>query len=76
MTSVAVDLATCPPQVLDLVEEAARTGEVLLTNGEEPVAKIIPLRSRRGPRRPGSARGQIHMAPDFDATPEDFRDYL
>ncbi len=47
-----------------------------LAGGGEAVAKIIPLPSRRVPRRPGSARGQVHMAKDFDATPEEFLDYL
>jgi uncharacterized protein (DUF433 family) len=28
----------------------------------------------RAPRTPGSARGQVHMADDFDATPDDFND--
>ncbi len=28
-----------------------------------------------GPRQPGSARGQVWMAPDFDAPLEDFKDY-
>ena len=29
----------------------------------------------KGPRQPGSARGQVWMAPDFDAPLEDFKDY-
>jgi len=29
----------------------------------------------KGPRQPGSARGQVRMAPDFDAPLEDFKDY-
>jgi antitoxin (DNA-binding transcriptional repressor) of toxin-antitoxin stability system len=48
----------------------------VLRQDGEAVAKIIPLRRARAPRRPGSARGLIHMAEDFDATPEDFRDYM
>lgn len=27
-------------------------------------------------RKPGSAKGKIHMAPDFDAPLEDFKDYM
>jgi antitoxin (DNA-binding transcriptional repressor) of toxin-antitoxin stability system len=67
----AIDLASAP-SLRDLVEEASRTGEVLLTDGGEAVARIIPLRRVRTARQPGSARGLIHMADDFDATPEDF----
>lgn len=72
----AVDLTDAPRELGELVEEATRAGEVVITRGGEAVAKIIPLRSARAPRRRGSARGMIHMADDFDATPEDFREYL
>lgn len=72
----AVDLKDVPQRLLDLVDEASRSGELVLTHEGEAVAKIIPLRRARAPRRPGSARGMIHMADDFDATPEDFRDYV
>jgi antitoxin (DNA-binding transcriptional repressor) of toxin-antitoxin stability system len=71
----AIDLTSAPP-LRELVAEASRKGEVVLTDGGEAVAKITPLRRVRGPRIPGSARGLVHMADDFDATPDDFRDYL
>jgi antitoxin (DNA-binding transcriptional repressor) of toxin-antitoxin stability system len=73
----AVDLWNGNPRLDDLVDEAARAGELVLTRGGEAVAKIIPLQRRREPRRPGSARGTVlFMADDFDATPDDFKDYL
>jgi antitoxin (DNA-binding transcriptional repressor) of toxin-antitoxin stability system len=72
----AVDLKDVPQRLLDLVDEASRSGEIVLTHEGEAVAKIIPLRRARAPRQPGSARGMVHMADDFDATPEDFRDYM
>lgn len=72
----AVDLNQASTELREIVEEATRSGEVVLTRGGEVVAKVIPLRQPRAPRRPGSARGQVHMAEDFDATPEDFNDYL
>ena len=73
----AVDLKDVPQRLLELVDEASRNGELVLTREGEAVAKIVPIRRVRAPRRPGSARGVIvHMADDFDATPEDFHDYL
>lgn len=48
----------------------------MLSEGGEAVAKIVPLKPRREPRRPGSARGLIHMADDFDATPDELEDYF
>lgn len=76
MGSPAVDLTRLSPNLRELVEEAARSGEVVLTDDGEAVAKIVPLRYARAPRRPGSARGMIHMADDFDATPDDFADCI
>jgi prevent-host-death family protein len=72
----AVELTDASQQLRELVEEAARTGEVVLTRGGEAVAKIVPFHQIRAPRKPGSARGMIHMAEDFDATPEDFSEYV
>jgi len=76
MGNPVVDLTSGPPRLRELVEEAVRTGEVVLTRGGEAVAKIVSLHHGRVARRPGSARGLIHMAADFDATPEDFKDYV
>lgn len=77
MGAPAVDLKDGPPRLLELVDEAARNGEIVLTHEGEAVAKIVPLRRARAPRRPGSARGVIvHMADDFDATPDDLHDYV
>lgn len=46
--------------------------EVLIGRAGTPVARLVPMRTGRGPRVPGSARGQMAMAPDFDAPlPED-----
>jgi antitoxin (DNA-binding transcriptional repressor) of toxin-antitoxin stability system len=76
MSNLAVDIASIPPLLREWVEEATRTGEVVITRGGEAVAKIVSLNPERRARKPGSARGVIHMAEDFDATPEDCKDYV
>ncbi len=48
---------------------------MILTEGGEPVARIIPIARAQGPREFGSARGLIHMTEDFDAPLEEFRAY-
>ena len=60
----------------------ARLGMVLdfvefLEQKERQSGHAAPPRDEltQGPRQPGSARGQVWMAPDFDAPLEDFRDY-
>lgn len=39
-------------------------------------ARLAPVKDTRQPRQPGSARGQLWMAEDFEETPEDFKEYL
>ena len=72
----AIDLTSVPERLSELVDEASRAGEVVLTRGGEAVAKIIPLRRTRSPRQPGSARGLVHMAEDFDATPDELKEFF
>lgn len=72
----AVDLSQAQARLAELVQEAARGEEVILTEGGEPIAKIIPITRAQGPREFGSARGLIHMAEDFDAPLEEFREYM
>ena len=76
MSAPAVDLTELPNRVGELVAEAALAGEIVLTRDGEAVAKIVSLHSGRAPRRPGSARGMVKMADDFDAIPDDFQDYV
>lgn len=76
MTFPAVDLGGATEELRELVDQASRSGEVVLTHGGEAVARIIPLARARGPRRPGSAQGLIHMADDFDDMPEELREYF
>ncbi len=72
----AIDLSQAQARLAELVQEAARGEEVILTEGGEPVARIIPINRAQRPREFGSARGLIHMAEDFDAPLEDFREYM
>jgi prevent-host-death family protein len=60
-----------------LVEKAMLGEEVIISKGNKPVLKLVPLDKPQRPRKPGSGKGQIlYVAPDFDATPEGFRDYI
>jgi prevent-host-death family protein len=72
----AIDLSHAKSQLPDLVRQAARGEDVILTDGGEPVAKIIPITRAQGPRQFGSAKGLIRMADDFDEPLEDFREYM
>ena len=68
-------------QLARLVQQISESGEdVVLTDGDKPVALLVPvptaLPARRAPREPGSAKGLIlYMADDFDAPLDDFAEY-
>lgn len=50
-----------------LLAEVGRGEEIVIARAGKPVARLVPLESRRAPRQPGSAKGQIWIADDFDA---------
>jgi len=54
-----------------LIEEVQKGHEVILANAGKPVARLVAYRGPAGPRKPGAMAGQIWIAPDFDALPED-----
>ena len=76
MSEHAIDVNHAVTQLRELVRQAARGEDVILTEAGQPVARIIPITRAQGPREFGSARGLIHMADDFDEPLEEFADYM
>ncbi len=71
------NIAKAKAHFSELVQRAMLGEEVLIARDNKPVLKLVPLQKPREPRKPGSGKGQIlYIAPDFDATPEGFEDYL
>jgi prevent-host-death family protein len=69
-----VNIAEAKARLSELVEKAARGEEIVIARDHKPVAKLVPVRTH-APRVPGSAKGQVWIAPDFDEIPDDFQDY-
>lgn len=60
-----------------LVQKAMLGEEVIISKDNKAVLKLVPLDKPKRPRKPGSGKGQIlYVAPDFDATPGGFKDYV
>ena len=59
----------------ELIQKAMMGEEVIIAKDNKPVVKLVPIVKSGKARIPGSAQGQIWMAPEFDATPDDFKDY-
>jgi len=53
-----------------LVDRAAAGEEITIARAGKPVAKLVPYQAPIERRVPGAWRGQVWMAPDFDATDE------
>lgn len=76
-----VSVADASGQLPRLVREARNGKEVILTEQDQPVVRLVPIQSANdGPKpqaRFGSAKGLIlYMAPDFDAPIDDFSEYM
>lgn len=71
------NIAEAKAHFSELVQKAMLGEEVIIARDNKPVVKLVPLVEAGQPRKPGSGKGQIlYIAPDFDATPEDFEDYV
>jgi prevent-host-death family protein len=54
-----------------LLERVETGEEIILARAGRPVARLVPFKPRREPRVPGAWRGRVHLAADFDATPDE-----
>ena len=69
------NVADAKARFSELIQKAMVGEEVIIAKDNKPVVKLVPLVTPGKARTPGSAKGQIWLAPDFDATPADFQDY-
>ena len=75
MTTITIDEAQA--KLTDLIHKLAPGEEVVITENNEPVAKLGRTETKRQwPCKAGSAKGKIHIAPDFDEPLEEFREYM
>ena len=69
------NVAEAKARFSELVRKALLGEEVIIARDNKPLLRLVPLQPPKGSRRPGSAKGEVWMAPDFDDTPEDFKEY-
>ena len=68
---VVRNISQAKAELSALIELVQKGNEVILAKAGKPVARLIAYRGPARPRTPGSMAGQIWIAPDFDALPED-----
>ena len=49
--------------------------EIITAKDNKAVAELVTFTPVQGQRKPGSAKGQVWIAPDFDAPLDAFEDY-
>ena len=54
-----------------LIEAVQRGEEVIIGKAGKPVAKLVPYNGAKSARVPGTLRGRICIADDFDELPAD-----
>lgn len=48
-----------------LIKKAAAGEEVIISRGDIPVARLVPVGESKGKRQPGSLKGKLKVGPEF-----------
>lgn len=70
----SINIYDAKTQFSRLLDRVAEGQEVVISRHGRPVARLVPYRAPRADRMLGAFAGQVHVAPDFDATPADVLD--
>jgi antitoxin (DNA-binding transcriptional repressor) of toxin-antitoxin stability system len=74
-----ITLKEAQRHLLEIIEKLTPGEEVLLTRDDQPVATLRAILAppTRKPRQLGTLKGRVlYIAPDFDAIPEGFEEYV
>ena len=74
MPTVSVEDAQA--RLKELIEQLAPGEEVILTQDDRPVAKLVSSRPPRKPRQPGNCKGLLTIVSDDDEHLKDFAEYM
>ena len=69
------NIAQAKARFSELVDKAVAGDAVIIARDHKPLVKLVPVDDPSRPLKPGSARGQVWMADDFDAPLDDFDEY-
>ena len=60
----------------ELIERLSPGEEVVITENDQPVAKLVSSRPVRKPRQPGNCKGMLTIVRDDDEHLKDFAEYM
>ncbi|HVA51452.1 MAG TPA: hypothetical protein VNH11_34235 [Pirellulales bacterium] len=75
--SATITVAEAQATLMDLIHQLAPGEEVVITENQQPVAKLVSAPAKKGkPRRPGNCKGMITLLVEDDEHLEGFADYM
>jgi antitoxin (DNA-binding transcriptional repressor) of toxin-antitoxin stability system len=75
MTNIPIEEAQS--KLSELIHQLFPGEEVLITENDQPVARLVCVTTSTAQRKLGTLRGTVlKMAPDFDAPLDDFQEYM
>jgi prevent-host-death family protein len=74
--SAMVTLEEAQAHLAELISSLVPGEEVIITDNQQPVARLLPVKSPLQ-RKLGTMRGSVrYIAPDFDESLDDFKEYM
>jgi prevent-host-death family protein len=71
-----VPLEQAKVQFSQLIQQAMKGQEIVITENDVPLLKLVSISKSKPSAQFGSAKGLITMSDDFDAPLEDFKEYM
>jgi prevent-host-death family protein len=65
--ALTVNMHQAKTHLSKLVARVVLGEEVVIAKAGKPMARLVPIQDQPRKRVPGTAKGQIWIAPDFDA---------
>ncbi len=73
---IQVNIHEAKTHLSRLVAKVVAGEEIIIAKGNKPVVKLVKFTTFKQARKLGSAKGKIHLAPDFDEPLDDFKEYM
>lgn len=67
--SLKVNIHEAKTQFSKLLKRVGNGEEIIISKAGKPIARLVPMNEVTEKRLPGSAKGEVFIAEDFDAPP-------
>ena len=71
-----IDINQAKQNLPELIEKTISNGEIIITKGGQPIAKLVSITKTKQKRKFGTAKGLIKISDDFDQPIDDLKEYM